>query len=302
VSESTSPDPVRTDAAAGKPAYVFGLAGGVMLRLSAYSVLLCFLAAGVFSVLTKSAGSGLQPTDWVRPALYVLVYFATVVAHELVHGLFFRLFGGRPRYGAGTKYFLPYFYATSPGDAFSILQMIVIGLAPLLTLSTLSLLGALLAPALLGYFAVVFIGNTAGAVGDLWMTSRLFAFAKVKDATVVDLVDGMAVRSRETQAREIAERLHARDGRPAGFAAHWLGATLVVLAAEAVAMPIVPFFTDSILIGPAQLPLMAFEKSSERISWTLNLATPLVAGFIFALVASLFARNTSRRVEPQPVE
>lgn len=294
MSESTSLDPVRTDAAAaGEPAYVFGLAGGVMLRLSAYSVLLCFLAAGAFSVLTKSAGSGLQPADWVRPVLYVLVYFGTVVAHEFVHGLFFRIFGGRPRYGAGAKYFLPYFYATSPGDAFSIRQMIVIGLAPLLTLSALSLLGALLVPALVGYFAVVFIGNAAGAVGDLWMTSRLIDFAKVKDATVVDLVDGMAVHSQEAEAGAIAEKLSARDGRPAGFAAHWLIATLVVFAAGAIAMPIVPFFTDSILIGPAQLPLMAFEKSSERMSWTLNLASPLVAGFIFALVARLFARGTS---------
>lgn|GEM_PF-1111108 len=293
MSESTSLELVGTNRAAEEPAYVFGLAGGVMLRLSAYSVLLCFLAAGVFSVLTKSSGSSLQPTDWVRPVLYVAVYFGTVVAHELVHGLFFRLFGGRPRYGAGTKYFLPYFYATSPGDAFSVRQMVVIGLAPLLTLSTLSLFGALVAPALVGYFAVVFVGNTAGAVGDLWMTSRLVAFAKVKDATVVDLVDGMAVHSQEAEAGEIAERLSARDGRPAGFAAHWVGATLVVLAAEAVAMPIVPFFTDSILIGPAQLPLVAFEKTSQQIAWTLNLTSPLVAGFIFALVARLFARGTS---------
>jgi len=302
VSESTSLDPAVTDPAAGAPVYVFDLAGGVMLRLSAYSVLLCFLAAGVFSVLTKSAGSSLQPTDWVRPVLYVLVCFGTVVAHELVHGVFFRIFGGRPRYGAGTKYFLPYFYATSPGDAFSVRQMIIIGLAPLLTLSTLSLLGALVAPALVGYFAVVFIGNTAGAVGDLWMTSRLIAFLKVKDATVVDLVDGMAVHSQEAEAGMIAERLSARDGRPAGFAVHWLGATLVVLAAEAVAMPIVPFFTDSLLIGPAQLPLMAFEESSERMAWTLNLTSPLVAGFIFAFVARLFARGTSSGAEPRTVE
>src|SRR3990170_884282 len=120
----------------GAPAYTIGLSKMLVTRLSAYGMLLFFLAAGVFSSLIGREGSG------GISALYVATFFGTLVAHELVHGLFFRIFGGKPRYGAGVKYFFPYFYATSPGTAFRLRQMIIIGLAPLFTISTLSLLSA----------------------------------------------------------------------------------------------------------------------------------------------------------------
>jgi hypothetical protein len=270
------------------------MGGAVVLRLSAYGVLLAFLCAGAISALTASSRSGLTPIGWVQPVLYLAVYFGVVVAHEFVHGLFFSLFGGKPRYGAGVKYFMPYFYATSPADQFSIRQMIVIGLAPLLTISTLSLAGVFLAPSLAPYLAVAFIGNTAGAVGDLWMTSRLVGFLAVPDAAVVDLVDGMAVHSADPEASQIAERLTAGDTRPAGFVVHWIGATLAVLVLEALAAVLGPFFGDSLLIGPTQLPLMAFEKSAEGLSWTFNLASPLVAGLVFALAVRFFSRRSTR--------
>lgn len=293
MSEKTPLDPVGTDPASGEPVCVIGLGKAVSLRLAAYSMLFAFLAAGVFSALTGGAGSGRTSIDWVQPVLYIAVYFGAVVAHELVHGLFFRIFGGKPRYGAGITYFMPYFYATSPG-AFSIRQMIVIGLAPLVILSALSLGVALLAPALVGYLAVVFIGNTAGAVGDLWMTSRLIRFLPLKDATVVDLVDGMAVHSRDAEAGEIAGMIFARDERPAGFVVHWMGAALALFAAELLAGIIGPLFTDSLLIGPAQLPLMAFTKSSHELAWTFNLGSPLLAGLVFALAARLFSPRKPR--------
>lgn len=302
MSEKTPLDPVRTDPASREPVYVIGLGKALSLRLAAYSMLLAFLAAGVFSALTGGASSGRTSIDWVQPVLYIAVYFGAVVAHELVHGLFFRILGGSPRYGAGAKYFLPYFFATSPGDAFSVRQMIIIALAPLLILSTLSLLVALLAPDLVGYLAVVFIGNTAGAVGDLWMTSRLIKFLPLKDATVVDLVDGMAVHSRDAEAGEVAGRLSARDERPAGFVVHWMGAALAVFAAEVLAGFIGPIFTDSLLIGPAQLPLMAFTKSSQGLAWTFNLASPLLAGLVFALVARLFSPRKPRGAGSQTAQ
>lgn len=228
--------------------------------------------------------------------LLVAVYLGVVVVHELVHGLFFRLFGGRPRYGAGFKYFMPYFSAASPGDEFSLGRMIAIGLAPLRTISAAALLGALVVPSLGAYFSVAFIGNAAGAVGDIWMTSRLAKFLPTRDATVVDLADGMAVYSANPRALEIAATVRRSDERPAGFVVHWIGATLVVLVVEGLAGVIGPFFGDSVLIGPAQLPLMTFEKSAEAISWTFNVASPLVAGLVFAVAAQVFSRRLRRDV------
>ncbi len=276
------------------PAYVIALGSGVALRLAAYSVLLIFLAAGVFSALTRSDGATWTSSNWITPVLYFVVYLVTIVAHELVHGLFFRIFGGSPRYGAGVSYLLPYFYTTSPGHAFPLRQMIIIALAPLLILSSLPLGASLLFPALAGFLAMVFIGNTAGAIGDIWMAACLIKFRGLKDVTVVDLANGMAIYTQDARADEIVKKLSAHDKGAPGFVVQWIGAAAVVLLAEALAGLIGPFFTDSLLIGPSQFPLVAFTNSSEGFVWRFGLASPLLAGALFVLAARLFSRSEVR--------
>ncbi|CAG0941291.1 hypothetical protein ANRL1_00489 [Anaerolineae bacterium] len=293
--------PAKTDSAPGAPAYVIALGRGVTLRLAAYSVLLLFLSVGVFSALTGIAGFDSTSRNWVTPVLYVVVYFGTLVAHELVHGLFFRIFGGSPRYGAGVLYFMPYFYTTSPG-AFPLRRMIIIVLAPLLVLSPLSLVAALLVPALAGYLAVAFIGNTAGAVGDIWLTICLIRFRGLKDVTVVDLPNGQAIYTRDAKADEIAGKLSARDERDPGFVGQWITAASAVFVAGVLAGLVGPFFTDSLLIGPAQFPLIAFTRSSQGFAWTGSLASPLLAGLLFALAARLFSRRKPHGAELQTVQ
>jgi hypothetical protein len=54
---------VRTDIVSDTPAYVLGLGNAVALRLAAYSVLLAFLAAGVFSELTLGTDPGRASFD-----------------------------------------------------------------------------------------------------------------------------------------------------------------------------------------------------------------------------------------------
>lgn len=283
------PTPAKSALALGAPAYVVVLGSWVTLRLAAYSVLLLFLAAGVFSALTQRTSTTQLPSNWITPVLYIAVYLATIIAHELIHGLCFRLFGGRPRYGAGIQYFLPYLYATAPDHAFPLGQMIIIVLAPLLVLSSLALVVALLVPAWVGYLAVVFIGNTVGAIGDIWMASCLIRFRGLQAVNVVDLADGMAIYTPDAKASEIAQRLSAHDKRGPGFVVQWIGAAAVVLAAALLAGLIGPFFTDSLLIGPPQLPLVAFTNSDAGFQWTFGVASPLLAGLLFALVAHLFA-------------
>jgi hypothetical protein len=273
----------------GTPAYTIGLSKAVAARLSAYGMLLFFLAAGVFGSLTGQEGG-------TYSVLYIGVLFGTVVAHELIHGLFFRIFGGKPRYGAGIKYFFPYFYATSPGDAFPLRQMLIIGLAPLFTLSTLSLFSALVVPSLGGYLAVVFVSNAAGAVGDIWMTGRLVKFLSLKDATVVDLADGIAIYSQDAEAAKIASALQARDEQPPAFVMQWLYVALAVFAAQMLATFIGPFFADNLAIGPPQFPLIAFAHTPHSAEFTLGIGPPLLGGFIFALAARLLSRPHSQEV------
>lgn len=294
MAQDNRPDSGVDTASLDEPVYVMGLGKAVNLRLAAYSVLLVFLALGVFGASTGGDHSGGTVGGFLEPVLYMLVYLATMVVHELVHGLFFRLCGGRPRYGAGISYFVPYFYATSPGR-FSPRQMIVIGLAPLVTISLLSVAGAFVAPAVVGYLAVVFIGNAAGAVGDLWMASRLGAFLMVDDAAVVDFGERMAVFSGEPQAAVIAAGLSARDERPQGFVVHWVAATLAVFAFGVLVATAGALFTDRILIGPAQFPLVAFTNTGSGGEFGFSIYPPVLAGLLFALVARLSASLRSRR-------
>ncbi len=61
-----------------------------------------------------------------------------------------------------------------------------VALAPLVVLSALAIVVALLVPAWVGYLAVVFIGNTVGAIGDIWMTSSLIRFRGLQADTYVN--------------------------------------------------------------------------------------------------------------------
>lgn len=292
--EKKSSDIRNTESSLGVPAYVIALDRAVVLRLAAYGVLLLFLSAGVLSALAGSEGSFGTSGGVVTPVLYIAVSLVTVAVHELIHGLFFRVFGGGPRYGAGIKYLMPYFYATSPGQAFSIRQMIIIGLAPLVVISVLLPIIALAVPTLVAYCAVAFMVNTPGAVGDIWMTSRLTRFLRVKDVKVVDMADSMAVYTNDAEAMKIAEGLSARDKRPSGFVTQWIGASFVVIAVAVLVSAIGPLFTDSLLIGPKEFPLIKFTVSEPGREFYLGLPVPLLAGFLFAVAARLFARRGLR--------
>jgi hypothetical protein len=101
-----------------------------------------FAAAAVVAI---TIGTALHP-DWrsFSPLLalgsLLVALPATFVAHEAVHGLVFRAFGGRPRFGAGMTYGMPYFYAACPGQWFVRDRFLIVGLAPLVILDAAALL------------------------------------------------------------------------------------------------------------------------------------------------------------------
>jgi hypothetical protein len=133
------------------------------------------IGVGLFAAAALVAfivGSAIHP-DWrsFSPPLalgsLIVALPLTFVAHEAIHGLVFRAFGGKPRYGAGLTYGMPYFYAACPGQWFVRDRFLVVGLAPLVVLDAAALL--LLLPAATAAFGVgVLVFNTSGAVGDLW--------------------------------------------------------------------------------------------------------------------------------------
>jgi len=96
--------------------YTIGINKSQALRLSGYMVVLVFLGAGLFSSVTGGGNNGA-----LNPVVAIIVYFAAIAAHEAVHGFFFKVFGGNPKYGVGLMYyFFPYAYATSPGQPYTL--------------------------------------------------------------------------------------------------------------------------------------------------------------------------------------
>jgi len=120
---------------------------------------------------------------------------ATIVLHELAHGLAMRCSGARPQYGFLWKQLL--FYAISPGYGFRRNPYILITLAPLVGLSCLAIMGMLLLRgtnwvALLALYATI---NGSGAFGDVWLVSLVLHYPQ--SAYVVDEKDGIRVFMRK---------------------------------------------------------------------------------------------------------
>lgn len=119
---------------------------------------------------------------------------ATIVLHELVHGLTMRLFGARPQYGIRFKQLL--FYANAPGYGFRRNAYIIATLAPLVLLSVLAILGISIlqgtAWAMLLAFCAAF--NIAGAAGDLAIVRMVLRYSE--KGYIVDEQDGFRVLMR----------------------------------------------------------------------------------------------------------
>jgi hypothetical protein len=116
---------------------------------------------------------------------------ATLMLHELAHGLAMQAYGAQPKYGINWKSLLA--YATAPGYAFSRNQYLAVGLAPLVSLSLLAMLGmvALGGTPVVWLLALCAALNGAGAGGDLWMMA--IVASSPSDAYIIDERDGMRI-------------------------------------------------------------------------------------------------------------
>ena len=103
-----------------------------------------------------------------------------VVLHELVHGVFFLAFGGRPRFGFKPWTRLgPVFYAAAPGSYFTKLEYAASGLAPAVLLTVLLAVGlALVAEndVLASVVGWALLLNVMGSAGDMLMMCKLVPY------------------------------------------------------------------------------------------------------------------------------
>lgn len=116
---------------------------------------------------------------------------ATIVLHEVVHGLAMRMFGARPKYGMLRTHLV--FYATAPGYAFRRNACIMVEMAPLVVLSVFTILGMFVLQGTIWVPLLILCAtmNASGAAADLWMTSKIFRYSKA--AYIIDERDGFKV-------------------------------------------------------------------------------------------------------------
>jgi hypothetical protein len=96
--------------------------------------------------------------------------FLILPLHELIHGLAFLFWGGKPFFGAKLPFAL---YCGARQQIFPRNYYLVVGLAPLVIITILALLLTLFSPVLASYTLFANLSNFSGAVGDLWVASRI---------------------------------------------------------------------------------------------------------------------------------
>jgi hypothetical protein len=141
-----------------------------LLSLLMLAIGLLFFAL-VAALMASPGGERADPLGSLHPLLLslslILLFVLMLAAHEACHGLAFRSFGARPRFGVDLKKGVA--YAAAPDDYLSRNAYLVVALAPIIGVTVVCiLLMALTGDTTRNVFAVVGAANLSGAAGDVW--------------------------------------------------------------------------------------------------------------------------------------
>ncbi len=165
----------------------------VLNLLGLFGMALCgLILVGVDQLLNALYILPLVTAPWnadpVPLGFLILVAFIAVLAvHELCHGLGFRLFDARPRYGVNLSKGVAY---ASAGDYYLTRDAyLIVALLPLTLITIASLILVLICGDWLRFAAgVICAANAGGSVGDLWFVLVCRRFQH--DLLVRDFGDG----------------------------------------------------------------------------------------------------------------
>lgn len=123
---------------------------------------------------------------WV--ALNIVSYFVILPIHEIIHGITFAFWGGKPHFGAKLPFAL---YCGAKEQLFHRNHYLIVGLAPLIVITLAGILFILFSPTLASYSLLAIVGNASGAAGDLWVAEKLRQLPK--NVLVEDMETGYRV-------------------------------------------------------------------------------------------------------------
>ncbi len=174
--------------------------------------------------------------------------------------------------------------------------MATVGISPFILLS-IATLGAVIAWPIYGnYLLVAFIANFGGAVGDLWMMSKLWRFRKCRPLQVVDLKSGIAIDTNDKRAVKIAQMLNAQKSSVrTQFINTWLKIFLGLSIFSFVSIMILSStnFRGDILIGSKELYFIKYTSNSHEVALTLNFLALVITALIGDVIYLL--ANSSRQ-------
>lgn len=131
----------------------------------------------------RGPAPGAEDLPWWLVIVLMLLVFGL---HEWLHGLAIGWVGHRPRYGVvygavGRVLRIPVaLYATADGAYFRRGSFLLIALAPLVGLTVIGMLLALLLPDGWQVFLAISVAiNSGGAAGDLWMAAAVLRYPPV---------------------------------------------------------------------------------------------------------------------------
>jgi hypothetical protein len=173
------------------------LEGKHLRPVALLSLLLLILGALLFGALniasyfwhtraTSGSIGGWTLILWI--VINMLAYIVILPIHELIHGLAFSFWGGRPHYGMKLPIAL---YCGARNQIFRRSHYLVVGLAPFVIITLVGLLVTLLFPAFAAYTFLAWVGNFSGAAGDLYSAVKLLRYPA--DALIEDTETGFRI-------------------------------------------------------------------------------------------------------------
>lgn len=123
----------------------------------------------------------------------LLFFLVILVIHELIHGLFFKLYKpeNKLKFGVLPKSMMA--YCSSPGSIYKRYQMIIIAIAPFILISLfLTILYSLNIITSLVYIGLASM-HASGCVGDFYYLYLLFVKYLKKDILVEDTLSGLII-------------------------------------------------------------------------------------------------------------
>ncbi len=242
--------------------------------LSAQMILFLFIGAAIFQGIVgeTSQSFGLEA---------LAVYLITLIIHELLHGVGFLLGGARPRFGVGIAGIIPVAYATS-SQKLPVKNMLLVACLPFVVLSIVFILLSLIFPAYQNLFMIGFLGNFAGAVGDLWIASKLWKYLKFKDALILDTKIGTEVFSSDALAVRVGRESTRKSKQHSSFIMISLIGTGAIILVQAI-IPLIMVssgFEGSYQLGSDNFYLFKVSTESAVRSAELNILPALIGGFI----------------------